>query len=271
MTNPVDQTQNLFGTSANQAIFVYVDESGDTGLKDGASQSYTLGVVMVEASNWNVSLEELKRHRRALKKIFGIQLRREIKSNFLMRGSGDLSSFGLSPSQRSWIFKNYLKLLANQKSMTSFAILVHKSDYTSSSTIFETAWITLFQRLQKTSTALGNRPIILIHDAGEDERIRKIARWSRVQLSAGQMYGSSNFSVPFLTLIEDPVPRNSRDSYFLQLADIVAYTAFRRIIPGKQSANSVVKTKFWDEIGVSIFKKANQNHVVTAQGIVEIK
>jgi hypothetical protein len=92
MTIKSDQAINLFGTHDNQAILVYIDESGDSGLKEDSSKTYTLGCVMVEASHWGEALDTLKNHRRGLKNSFGIQLRREIKSNYLMRGSGDLTT-----------------------------------------------------------------------------------------------------------------------------------------------------------------------------------
>lgn len=271
MTEEAVQIKNLFGTHENQTILVYIDESGDTGLKEDSSKTYTLGCVMVEASNWSSALESLKNHRRGLKNSFGIQLRREIKSNYLMRGSGDLTSFNLSPSQRSWIFRSYMRMVARQELMVCFSVVVHKKGLATSAEVMEKAWIALLQRLERTSDALGNRPILIIHDSGDNAVIKKILRWSRVQLSAGQMYGNHNFRVPFKSLIEDAIPRDSRDSYFIQLADIVAYTAFRRIIPGKQNANSIVKTKFWEEFGEGIFKKANKNNVLTAEGIVELK
>ena len=271
MTIERDQVVNLFGTHDNQAILVYIDESGDSGLKEDSSKTYTLGCVMVEASHWGNALEALKNHRRGLKNSFGIQLRREIKSNFLMRGSGDLTTFNLSPSQRSWIFRSYIRMIARQEYMVCFSVVVHKEGAQSNSEVIEKAWTTLLQRLERTSHALGQRPVLIIHDSGENEVIRRILRWSRVRLSAGQMYGKHNFRVPFETLIEDAIPRDSKDSYFIQLADIVAYTAFRRIYPGKQNANSIVKTKFWEEFGSAIFRRANQNNVMTAEGIVEIK
>jgi hypothetical protein len=271
MTGEGIQTENLFGTHENQTILVYIDESGDSGLKEESSKTYTLGCVMVEASNWSSALNILKNHRRGLKSSFGIQLRREVKSNYLMRGSGDLTSFNLSPSQRSWIFRSYMRMIARQEYMVCFSVVVHKDGLQSNSEVVEKAWTALLQRLERTSQTLGQRPVLIIHDSGDNDLIRRILRWSRVQLSAGQMYGNHNFRVPFETLIEDAIPRDSRDSYFVQLADIVAYTAFRRIYPGKQNANSIVKTKFWEEFGNGIFRRANQNNVITAEGIVEIK
>jgi cation transport regulator ChaC len=72
MTIERDQVVNLFGTHDNQAILVYIDESGDSGLKKDSSKTYTLGCVMVEASHWGSALEALKNHRRGLKNSFGM-------------------------------------------------------------------------------------------------------------------------------------------------------------------------------------------------------
>jgi len=84
------------------------------------------------------------------------------------------------------------------------------------------------------------------------------------------MTGSDRFQVPFITLIDDPVPKSSHESYFLQLADLVAYAAFRRIYPPSSSISNVVDQKMWANMGRAIFTAANGNKVITAPGIVEI-
>ena len=261
---------SIFSNSPGDAILVYVDESGDTGTIQGSSITYTLGCVMVESSNWVPALDSLKFMRRRFKNSFSIPMNAEIKSNYLIRGSGDIKNLGLAPSQRSWVFREHLRTAQQFGAFGCFAICVRKSPGMAKNQIFQIAWNTLFQRLERTSRANGNRPVILIHDDGENLAVRKMARLSRRHLTAGSLFGNSQLINPFGTLIEDPFPKISKESYFIQLADIVAYSAFRRIIPPSKKVGEIVKQNSWSELGAAVFAPVNQMKVITEKGIVEI-
>lgn len=253
-----------------ETIIAYIDESGDPGDTAGSSLTYTLGCVMIKATDWNSSFDGLVSMRRRIKTNFRIQVRGEIKANYLIRNGGSLKNSGLAPNERSLVYRAHLRQMAQDPNLSAFAVVVHKSKSVPPSEVVEAAWTTLLQRLQKTSTVWGGCPVVIVHDEGENEKIRKVARWSRRRLSAGSMTGSGKFLVPFTTLIDDPIPKASHESYFLQLADLVAYAAFRRIYSPSKSVSSVVPQKMWDNLGRAIFAPANQNKVITAPGIVEI-
>ena len=252
-------------------LIAYIDESGDTG-NDlvRSSKTFTLGCVLVEADSWNDSFDALINFRRRLKLTYSIPVRAELKANYLIRNAGTLSNSGLSPSQRHLIYRAHLKQLSQDQHVKAFGVVVHKSMYYFGKDVFDLAWITLFQRLERTSHSRGGIPVLIIHDEGENPAIRKLARWSRRRLSAGSLRGSNSLSVPFTRLIDDPVPKASHESYFLQMADLVAYAAFRRIYVPSKSVGGVVNQNMWENLGQGIFAPANQNRVVTAPGIVEI-
>ena len=129
--------------------------------------------------------------------------------------------------------------------------------------------ITLLQRLERTSHARGDEPLLLIHDNGENEAVRKITRRSRRMLTAGNMSGGGYFSHPFHQLIDDPVARSSDQSYFLQLADLVAYSAFRNLYKPSENIEKILNQSMWNNLGSAIFTLANQNQLQNTPGIVE--
>ena len=106
-----------------------------------------------------------------------------------------------------------------------------------------TAWEWLLQRLERRSY-YESRPALLIHDQGDrkglDKRIRTAARKSRRAGTAGSRFGTGILNVPFHRLIDDPVPRRSAESYFLQFADLVAYASFRRLYPPPPRPGQIV-------------------------------
>ena len=67
----------------------------------------------------------------------------------------------------------------------------------------------------------------------------------------------------------DPVSRNSQQSLFIQVADLVAYAAFRRVYPGPTSRkHSVVPDDMWDELGPARMAEVNQRSGGPSPGIV---
>jgi hypothetical protein len=79
--------------------------------------------------------------------------------------------------------------------------------------------------------------------------VRKLARKARRAGTAGSMFGSGMLRVPFARLVDDPVPRSSAHSYFVQLADLAAYAAFRRLYPPPPRLVPIVPQTMWDELG----------------------
>jgi hypothetical protein len=53
-------------------------------------------------------------------------------------------------------------------------------------------------------------------------------------------------------VVEDPSDRRSSESYFVQLADLNAYAAFRKIFPGVN-----VGDELWDELGDARIAEVN--------------
>lgn len=163
----------------------------------------------------------------------------------------------------------HLNQMAKCGTLNAFGVVIHKSGLSGKSEIFDEAWLTLLQRLERTSRARGDEPVLLVHDNGENDAVRKIARRSCRMLTAGRMSDSGYFSVPFHQLIDDPVARSSDQSYFLQLADLVAYSAFRNLYPPNENIGKIVNQAMWNNLGSAIFTQANQNRVQNTPGIVE--
>jgi hypothetical protein len=110
------------------------------------------------------------------------------------------------------------------------------------------AWERLIQRLERFSTK-GTSPLMLIHDEGDASLIRSAMRKARRAGTAGSAFGTGSLQVPARFFVEDPVPRRSDHSYFVQLADLVAYAAFRYVYPPGPKTAAIVPQKTWDQLG----------------------
>jgi len=118
------------------------------------------------------------------------------------------------------------------------------------------AWEMLLERLERTSY-YEHKSIMLTHDNGNNELVRKTARKARRRLTAGSAFGTGQITLAAKLLIDDPIPRDSTQSYMVQLADLTAYAAFRTVIAPGQSVGRVVPQGMWSELGSAVHTKVN--------------
>lgn len=237
------------------AVFIaYVDESGDGG--EGGSRTYALGCVMVDHDSWFNVFDRVIGFRRHLRRLFGIPVREEMKANYLLRNGGPyLSHNPLSESARYAIYRQFMRLHP-KLDLKTFAVVIDKSSLSAdqlSRGADEIAWEWLLQRLERRCHYEG-RHVLLVHDEGDETSVRGSARKARRAGTAGSRFGTGLLRVPFRRLLDDPVPRNSSQSYFLQMADLAAYAAFRRLVPPPARTVPICPQHMWDELGASRFR-----------------
>jgi len=185
-------------------------------------------------------------------------MRDEIKSNYLLRGSGSLGRLALGEHQRRAIYRQHMRL-ASKLPVRAFAVVIRKERIRNRDSLNprDIAWEFLLQRIERHSTT-GNTPILIVHDEGDSLNIRKLARKARRANIAGSAFGTGHFQLPARLLIDDPVPRESHQSYFVQLADLVAFAAYRRLHPPPTTRFPVCHEKMWEELGAARHAPATQ-------------
>jgi len=210
----------------------YVDESGDP---TGTSKTYSLGCVLVPGDAWPETFDRLISYRRFLRERFGVPVRAELRANDLLRNKGAFETLALPEGMRHVIYRQTLRMHP-KIGLKTFAVVIRKKELAERDAALnarDVAWDYLLQRLRQVSVhpPPGPTTILLAHDEGEGPIVRKLARRARRAGTAGSAFGTGSLSVPFSKLVDDPVPKNSAQSYFIQLADLAAYAAFRRLYP----------------------------------------
>lgn len=254
-------------------LLAYVDESGNTGpIASGGTLTYTLGCVLLLASNWPFAFDGHLNFRRRLKTRFGLPMRAEVKWQYLLRNSGPIRALGLTPNDRRVIFRAHLNV-QRQLGAEVFAVVVDKRASPAIETdCFNLAWESLLQRLERSTrgsrSAFGNMPFMVIHDEGDNDAVRAWVRRSRRHLTAGSAFGLGRLRNPAGRVIDDPVARQSHHSYFIQTADLAAYAAFRSVIPPGSGVRSFCPSSTWGLLGPATFTAATGLRPRAAPGIV---
>jgi hypothetical protein len=229
-------------------FLAYVDESGDDGTKSRSSATYALGCVVVESALWASAFDEMIAFRRYVARAFGVPVRAEIKANYLLRNGGPLRSRPLSERARFKLYRSHMRI-QDKLGLKAFAVVIDKAEAAQRAgkrASSDIAWEYLLQRLERS---FRSSEVLVIHDEGDPITIRKRARKARRAGSAGSAFGAGMLRAPFRNLLDDPVPRDSRQSYFLQLADLDAYAAFRSLYPPPATRGVVVPTGMWEYLG----------------------
>ncbi|HEY2181328.1 MAG TPA: DUF3800 domain-containing protein [Solirubrobacteraceae bacterium] len=222
----------------------YVDESGDDG--ERGSRSYALGCVVIESHDWAATFDGLIKFRRYVAGTFGVPVRSEIKANYLLRNGGPLRRRPLSERARFKLYRAHLRI-QDKLGMQAFAVVIDKAEARdrigTKRASSDVAWEYMLQRLERS---FRRSEVLVVHDEGDALTIRKRCRKARRAGSAGSAFGTGMLNVPFRNLLDDPVSRVSQQSYFLQLADLNAYAAFRRLHPPPPDRGKVVPERMWD-------------------------
>ncbi|MBJ7337237.1 MAG: DUF3800 domain-containing protein [Mycolicibacterium sp.] len=222
--------------------FAYIDETGDIGAVDnGGSTTYTLGCVLVPMHRWTESLDDLVNLRRSLKADYGLNVREEVKANHLVGIKKVYRDLGLGDGQVRDIYQRHVDTCAHLSSGV-FGVMIHKSLVKKPDPdFFGWSWEYLLTRLRKRTEATG-QPILIVHDDGEAARVRTHLRRFRRHNWQGGGYGGAPL------LVEDPVPRNSAHSVFIQLADLTAYAASRYAVPVQGRTTRICDATMWNRL-----------------------
>ncbi len=237
---------------------MYVDESGDTGLRgvlgNSPTRYFCLTGLIVHELRWMDAINDLLRFRHRLKADYRIYLDDELHASELLRGSSTLPSAfrSLKKHERFSIMRQHAERLIN--------VCVDKDcgKDTSHDQVFKRAWYALFQRFENTMrrgnfpgpSSSGDRGLIFPDRTGYEKRLRDHldAMRLRNQLFVRGQGGSSMIvDEPIQLLVEHPVCRDSRDSYLIQAVDCAAYMFKQFLDPNryvkKKGGNAFFRTK----------------------------
>lgn len=238
-------------------LFAYFDESGDSGQHKG-SATYTLGGLLISADAWPDAFDKVLTFRRSLRKDYGILLSHEIKAHSLIRGGGDLKNLGLSPAQRKDVWVKHLELLHELDCVRAYAVVIQKERMQVWRDPRDVAWAFALQRLQQVTDA-EKETVLIVHDEGDNAGVRGLVRKARRLNVPGSAFGVGNLgNRPIRRILDDAVPRNSKESFFVQMADLIAYSAFRTVIRPGSGAGLVCPQNMWSNLRDARWGDANR-------------
>lgn len=226
---------------------MYVDESGDCGLpKDGSPTRYfCLTGLVVHELRWRDTMADLIQFRHWIKWKYKINLDIEIHAAEMINKPSKIhGSLGqLKKYERLSILRHFTNKIANLHDISVINIVIDKSSNRihSRDEVFRRAWYSLFQRFENT-IRYQNFPGpkntdergMVFPDSTDAVKLRQYLRTMRINNPLKVSYPSGAFDYkdePIRVIIEDPIMRDSRESYFIQAADCVCFLLKQSIEP----------------------------------------
>lgn len=207
---------------------MYADESGDRGMQNSPTPYFSLSGIILEDTHWLRILNEMRDFRRSLKRDFGLPIKVELHASKLLRHQGKARNFlkthreCIAVYQRCFDFLNSLKIYG----LSVLVVIVFKN---SGYDVFETTWKFLLQRFHNFLEERNSKGL-LVTDVTDERRLRKLVRKLRRYNLVPSRYGGT-IDDPMITIVEDPILRESDESYFVQFADLVVYSFAKMLYP----------------------------------------
>ncbi|MBM3289335.1 MAG: DUF3800 domain-containing protein [Candidatus Hydrogenedentes bacterium] len=220
-------------------FLMYVDESGDPGMTGSPSRGFALTGLVVHELAWELVLQKLIAFRQRMKAIYGLRLRDEIHAGCMItRPSKPLAL--IPRNDRLAIIRAMCDELAQISEINLINVLVDKSKHGADYDAYSRAWEVLFQRFENTidrSNFRGPKNSadkgIMLCDHTDEKKLRNLLRRMRHYnpIPHQPQYGFGTRNLVITKLIEDPIMRDSRHSYFVQACDVAAYVLYQHHFP----------------------------------------
>ncbi|MFH0980262.1 MAG: DUF3800 domain-containing protein [Planctomycetota bacterium] len=226
---------------------MYVDDSGDCGMPADGSPSnlFCLSGLVVHELRWRDTMAKLLSFRYWLKRRYRVYLEDEIHAaDMLHKPSRTAASLQrLRKHERLGIIRHFADTMGTLADVSIINVVVDKrtGKVPNKDEVFRWAWYTLFQRFENT-IRYQNFPGpknaddrgIVFPDNTDGQKLRRFLHAMRLsnQLRVRQRSGAFVYKdEPIRVIIEDPVLRNSRESYLIQAADCAVFLLKQSIEP----------------------------------------
>lgn len=205
--------------------FAYIDESKEAG------DLFIYTAIVTNGERWASTFDKVKDFRKKLKSDHGIYMSKELHAWKFAAGKGEIADHPIYKPERAAIFREVLQFITDSKCFVVVSSCNRNEQY---------AFERLMNRINRTAEA-RKQSVLLFFDQGEEaeitRRIRKMRVHNPIPSRFGHWKGTSNVtkSIPLSHCVEDPIFKDSKASYFIQLADFCAYALLRmeRPIPSR--------------------------------------
>lgn len=203
-----------------KTYIAYFDETGDDGVSTASSDHFILTSVYMPAESWQENFDKVRTLRKEFYNKYGFHVSEEMHTKHFLTDKNPYRTYGWSKEIKQEILKEYTLMIASLDIKIINVIIdktkINVSDYN----VLEKALTYNIQRIDNDSK--GDWNYLIITDQGRIAPMRKTARAIRAYNPIQSKYSYGFTNQPIANLIEDVLEKDSKESYFIQIADFVS-------------------------------------------------
>ncbi len=206
----------------------YIDESGDDGFPSYSSPLFALSASYLHYLNWKAVFEQILEFRRQLKREIGLPVKLEVHAKYFLLNKNPYRQFGIADADRIRVISAFCDLVSSLELKFVNAVIVKPRILRQDYNVLDWALRMSIQRIENDLDP-GRNPtarFLMISDEGRVAKMRATARRMQRVNFIPSKFGAGAYRKEIQSLIEDPLPKDSRDSYFIQLCDLVAFVVY---------------------------------------------
>lgn len=242
---------------------MYVDESGDVGLRNSPSDYFVLTGLVVHELKWDSTLQQLIAFRKRMRTQYGLKMDEEIHATDFIHKPGKLSR--IAKHDRLAIIRNFASEISQLEDCNLINVVVDKTNKDPDTDVFELAWNALINRFERTIRGRNfpgpknaDDKGLIFPDRTDDKKLIRLLRKMRYfnPTPNRREFGPGYRNVRVTYIIEDPSFKDSGLSYFIQAVDTVAFLLNQKLKP-----NAYMKKKkgdnYFDRLEPALCKVAS--------------
>lgn len=204
-----------------------MDESGDDGFPKYSSEIFVLTSVYMDHQVWKNNYTKLMEFRRFISKNYHIPVKLELKIHDLLHDKNPYREMCLKNQIRVEIFDKYFQMLT-QLELKIINVVINKKNITLQEySVLEKALTYNIQRIENDlKENSGLKKFMIITDEGRLNKMRDITRKIQKVNFIPSIYQPQPYRKEIECMIEDPLSKNSKESYFIQIADTIAWVVY---------------------------------------------
>jgi len=205
----------------------YYDESGDDGYPKCSSPLFILSTIYLHYLNWKNVYKNISEFRKQLKKDFNLPSKMEFHTKHFILNKNPYRSFQISDDDRLLIIELFCELISNLEISIINVVINKKNISVQDYNVLGNALTYSIQRIENDLNKIDPlKKFMIITDQGRIGKMRMTARKIQKINFIPSKYNSKPYRQEIKSLIEDPLEKNSKESYFIQLVDLVAFIIY---------------------------------------------
>lgn len=204
-------------------FIAYFDESGDDGYPKYSSDLFVLSSVYLHHSNWQDIHQKIYQFRRNLRLKYRFPIKQEFHTREFVADKNPYHGLYSKTTRRAILF-DFCQFMATLDLRVVNVVIDKKNIKRPTYFVLKNALTYNVQRIANDLGILGSAAkFLIITDEGRVGAMRAVTRKIQRINYIPSKFNYNSYRKEIENLIEDPLPKSSEQSYFVQLADMMAF------------------------------------------------